>query len=204
MTEHDYLLAWSLYGAAALGCLLVWLRMTGWLWRWLREPLRVIVAVLLFSPTVVDPAKDLFAPAIAITALDLLLKVGNNAWRAAADLSMYAMLAMGVYLLFALIRWPFERLSQKHRQERAAAASADEPTLREVMQRESAAQTDTRIDQHGDGRAVFTQHRIHPLPAAHPHSAGGEPPPEQGRDHRRGHGKRAFVPEISQRPAPSS
>ena len=70
MTEHDYLLAWSLYGAAALGCLLVWLRMTGWLWRWLREPLRVIMAVLLFSPTVVDPAKEQFAPAIAITALD--------------------------------------------------------------------------------------------------------------------------------------
>ncbi len=152
MTEHDYLLAWSLYGAAALGCLLVWLRMTGWLWRWLREPLRVIAAVLLFSPKVVDPGKDFFAPAIAITALDLLLKVGNNAWRAAADLSMYAMLGMAVYLLFALIRWPFERLSQKHRQERAAAASADEPTLREVMQRESAAQTDTRIDQHGDRR----------------------------------------------------
>ena len=107
---------------------------------------------MLFSPTVVDPGKDFFAPAIAITALDLLLKVGNNAWRAAADMSMYAMLAMGVYLLFALIRWPFERLRQKHRQERAAAASADEPTLREVMQRESAAQTDTRIDQHGDRR----------------------------------------------------
>ncbi|MFZ2319554.1 MAG: MFS transporter [Pseudomonas sp.] len=153
MTEHDYLLAWSLYGAAALGCLLVWLRMTGWLWRWLREPLRVIMAVLLFSPTVVDPAKDLFAPAIAITALDLLLKVGNNAWRAAADLSMYAMLAMAVYLLFALIRWPFERLSQKHRQERAAAAGADdEPTLREVLQRDPAPQADTRIDQHGDRR----------------------------------------------------
>ncbi len=74
MTEHDYLLAWSLYGAAALGCLLVWLRMTGWLWRWLREPLRVLVAVLLFSPTVVDAERELLAPAIAITALDLLLK----------------------------------------------------------------------------------------------------------------------------------
>ena len=48
MTEQDYLLAWALYAIAALGCLLVWVRMTGWIWRWLREPLRVIVAVLLF------------------------------------------------------------------------------------------------------------------------------------------------------------
>ena len=72
MTEQDYLLAWGLYAIAALGCLLVWFRMTGWIWRWLREPLRVVVAVLLLTPTIVDPAKELFAPAIAITALDLL------------------------------------------------------------------------------------------------------------------------------------
>ena len=58
MTEHDYLLAWSLYGAAALGCLLVWLRMTGWLWRWLREPLRVIGA---YFPNGQAPGSDKFA-----------------------------------------------------------------------------------------------------------------------------------------------
>jgi hypothetical protein len=40
------------------------------------------VAVLLLTPTIVDPVKDSFAPAIAITALDLAFKVGNNAWRA--------------------------------------------------------------------------------------------------------------------------
>ena len=37
MTEQDYLLAWAVYGIAALGCLLVWFRMTGWMWRWLRD-----------------------------------------------------------------------------------------------------------------------------------------------------------------------
>ena len=34
MTEQVYLLAWGLYAIAALGCLLVWFRMTGWIWRW--------------------------------------------------------------------------------------------------------------------------------------------------------------------------
>ena len=138
MTEQDYLLAWALYAVAALGCLLVWLRMTGWIWRWLREPLRVIVAVLLFSPTIVDPGKDLFAPAIAVTALDLLFKVGNNAWRAVADLAIYGLIALGVWLVFAALRWPIERWWQGRRAPVAAetAVEEDEPTLRELMDRD--------------------------------------------------------------------
>ena len=93
MTENDYLFAWGLYALAALGCLWVGFRMTGWMWRWLREPLRVLIAVLLLTPTIIDPAKDIYAPAIAITALDLAFKVGNNVWRAVSDLAMYGMIA---------------------------------------------------------------------------------------------------------------
>lgn len=88
MTENDYLIAWGLYAFAALGCLLVWMRMTRWMWRWLRESLRLLLAVLLFCPTIVDPVKDKVAPALAIVALDVLFKVGNNVWRAASDLLM--------------------------------------------------------------------------------------------------------------------
>ena len=92
MTENDYLIAWGLYAFAALGCLLVWMRLTRWMWRWLREPLRVLVAVLLFSPTIIDPVKEKFAPAVAITALDIAFKVGNNAWRAVSDLFMLSLI----------------------------------------------------------------------------------------------------------------
>lgn len=152
MTENDYLLAWSAYGVAALGCLLVWFRLTGWMWRWLREPLRVLGAVLLLTPTIVDPAKDMFAPAVAITALDVVFKVGNNAWKAALDLTMYSIIAIALYLVFAGIRWPIERKLQARRAEREAAATAEEePTLREMM-REQAPQADTRFDQNGDRR----------------------------------------------------
>lgn len=133
MTENDYLLAWAAYGVAALGCLLVWLRMTGWMWRYLREPLRVLVAVLLFSPTIVDPARDLFAPAIAVTAMDLLLKVGNNAWRAVADLSLYGLIAFAIYLAFVAIRWPIERW-WRARQALRNQGREDARTLRERMQ----------------------------------------------------------------------
>ena len=152
MTEHDYLLAWSAYGVAALGCLLVWFRLTGWMWRWLREPLRVLVAVLLLTPTIVDPAKDQFAPAVAITALDVVFKVGNNAWKAALDLTMYSIIALTLYLVFAAIRWPIENKLKARRAEREAAQQADEePTLRDVM-RDGRPEADTRFDQNGDRR----------------------------------------------------
>ncbi|WP_342244395.1 MFS transporter [Pseudomonas sp. OTU5201] len=152
MTENDYLLAWAAYGVAALGCLLVWFRLTGWMWRWLREPLRLLMAVLLLTPTIVDPAKDMFAPAVAITALDVLFKVGNNAWKATLDLTMYSIIALAVYLVYAGIRWPIENKLKARRAEREAAQQAEEePTLREVM-RDSKPEADTRYDQNGDRR----------------------------------------------------
>ncbi|WP_194792428.1 MFS transporter [Pseudomonas sp. UFMG81] len=139
MTEHDYLLAWGLYAVAALGCLLVAFKLTGWMWRWLREPLRVIVAVLLLSPTIVDPVKDSFAPAIAITALDVAFKVGNNAWRAASDLAMYGMIAFALYFVFVLIRWPLEKRAAERRAQREATAQRQAKEDAEVADADSIA-----------------------------------------------------------------
>lgn len=152
MTEQDYLLAWGLYAIAALGCLLVWFRMTGWIWRLLREPLRVVVAVLLLSPTIVDPARELFAPAIAVTALDLLFQVGNNAWRAVADLAIYGLIALGLWAVFAALRWPLERWWAGRRDTGTAPVADDEPTLRELMGRDEGFDGDTRLDARGDRR----------------------------------------------------
>ena len=150
MTENDYQLAWGIYAVSALGCLLAWFYFTGWMWRYLREPLRVLVLVLLFSPTIVDPGKEQFAPSIAITAMDLLLGVGNNAWRAVADLSMYGLIVFGLYLLFVAIRWPLERWWQARKG--PAPIADDEPTLREMMTRDEQNFGDTRVDGRGDRR----------------------------------------------------
>jgi hypothetical protein len=136
MIENDYLLAWSVYAVAALGLLLVWVRITGWMWRWLRELLWLAMAVLLFTPTLVDPAREMLAPAIAVGALDLLFKVGSNLWRAVADLSMYGLIACVLYLIFAALRWPLERWWHKRRAAtapQAANAQAEEPTLRDLL-----------------------------------------------------------------------
>lgn len=153
MTENDYLLAWGVYAVAALGCLLVWFRMTRWMWRYLREPLRLLAAVLLFSPTAVDPGKEeVLAPAIAITALDLLLDVGSSVWRAVADLAMYSLFAFALYVLFVAIRWPLERWWKGRRGPQPEPDDENAPTLREIMQRENDEPADGRYGQAGDRR----------------------------------------------------
>ncbi|MEB0042000.1 MULTISPECIES: MFS transporter [unclassified Pseudomonas] len=131
MNENDYLIAWGVYAFAALGCLLVVFKMTGWMWRFLREPLRVLVAVLLFSPTIIDPVKEQFAPAVAMTALDLAFKVNTNIWRAVSDLAMYAMIAAGLYVIFILIRWPIEKRRRANQPKAPTEPSASLPVADE-------------------------------------------------------------------------
>ena len=133
LLANEYLLAWAAYGIAALGCLLVWFRITRSMWRWLREPLRLIVAVLLLTPTIVDPARELFAPAVAITAMDVLFKVGTNAWRAVADLALYGLIAFALYAVLVAVRWPIERRLRQRRAE-SAAEEEDPRTLRERLE----------------------------------------------------------------------
>ncbi len=143
MTENDYLLAWAAYGIAALGCLLVWFRLTRWMWRWLREPLRVVVAVLLLTPTIVDPVKGLFAPSIAIAALDLLFGVGSNAWRAVSDLALYGTVAAVLYLLLLALRWG---LRWRRGPAQTTPEEGAEPTLRELMAGEGGRNPEERSD----------------------------------------------------------
>lgn len=109
MNEQYYTVAWLVYCAAAVGLVLATYWATRWSWRWFRELLCVVMAVILFTPTVVDPGKDFLAPAVAIAALDLLLKIGHNVWRAVVDLIQYGIIALLLYCFFALLRWLVER-----------------------------------------------------------------------------------------------
>jgi predicted permease len=151
MTENDYQLAWGIYAVSALGCLWVWFYFTSWMWRYLREPLRVIVAVMLFTPTVVDPARDFYAPAIAITVMDLLFKVSNDAWRSVADLVMYGVMLFAVYLVFVLVRWLMSRhkrsVHQVAQRQTVKAAKSEGPESRLTLQQ----QLDLEKDSQGSG-----------------------------------------------------
>lgn len=131
MTDNDYMIGWGLYAFAALGCLLVWMKLTGWMWRYLREPLWLVGAVLLFTPTIVDPGKGQYAPALAISVLDLAFKVGGNVWRAVLDLATYGAVAFGLYVLFALIRLPVLKARKARQAHAQAAAEAQAAALKD-------------------------------------------------------------------------
>ncbi|MFF7708256.1 MFS transporter [Pseudomonas sp. NPDC007930] len=139
MTENDYLIAWGIYAFAALGCLLVWFRATRWMWRWLREPLRLLAAVAVCVPTAVDSSSARLAPAIAISALDILFKDTSHLWATVPTLAMYTAIAFGVYLLFALLRWPLERRGRAAQAEREAARAAQAKRDAEEDAREASA-----------------------------------------------------------------
>lgn len=72
LTATDYLMAWSVYLFAGLAFQLAIWRWTRRLWWWIRDPLRVALAVLVFTPAAVDGTTGHFAPAAYVVAYELL------------------------------------------------------------------------------------------------------------------------------------
>lgn len=72
LTSTDYLMAWSVYLFSALAFQLAFWRWTRGLWSWVRDVLRVALAVLVFTPAAVDGASGHYAPAAYVVAYELL------------------------------------------------------------------------------------------------------------------------------------
>lgn len=72
--QSEYIIAWSVYVLAGLGCSVVWWKLTqfirhrGW-----RELLRGLVLVLIFTPWYAADSTDHYAPAVFVLLMDLLL-----------------------------------------------------------------------------------------------------------------------------------
>lgn len=110
--ESEYQFVWMIYLAAATGALLVWWRMTRWIgWWFVREPLVLIAAVLLFTPAQVNPLEPWLAPAFFMWLLDTLFNTGDNQARMLGDLSMTLAIAMVAYIGLACLRaaWQYWR-----------------------------------------------------------------------------------------------
>ncbi|KTS94708.1 MFS transporter [Pseudomonas oryzihabitans] len=137
MTDQEYLIAWAIYAVAALLLLVVTFKATGWLWRWLREPIRLVAAVLMVTPVLVDAEHGFYAPAIAVTVLDLVFKVGNSAWSAVANLAAAGVIGVVLYLLFVLCRWLYWR-SHPRPAPVTAQTPADDPLPESAMSRQGA------------------------------------------------------------------
>lgn len=103
--ESEYETIWLVYLAAAACAWLVWWKMTSYIaWWFVREPLWVAMAVLLFTPVRVDPMESAQAPATIILLLDAVLDTGENQARMLGDLSLVMGLALVAYVIFALLR----------------------------------------------------------------------------------------------------
>jgi hypothetical protein len=73
--HNEYLVAWSIYILAGLGCNVVWWKITsfidnrGW-----RDLSRGMVIVMIFTPWFADESRSVYAPALIVLVMDMLLE----------------------------------------------------------------------------------------------------------------------------------
>jgi hypothetical protein len=72
LTSADYIMAWSIYLLSAVVLMLwVW-RLTRRFWGWLRDLLRVALAVTMLLPAAASDSSEHLAPAVFVAAFELL------------------------------------------------------------------------------------------------------------------------------------
>lgn len=71
-TMSDYIMAWSIYLVSAVAVMVVFWRFTDAFWVWLRDALRVMLAVVVLTPASVDGTQAHLAPAIFVVVYELL------------------------------------------------------------------------------------------------------------------------------------
>ena len=110
--EAEYQTVWMIYLAAAVCCWLVWTQLTRWIrWWFIREPLWLVMAVILFTPARIDPLKPELAPAAIGWALDTALGTDGDTGPLLAQLTLVMTLAALAYIGFACLRlgWRYWR-----------------------------------------------------------------------------------------------
>lgn len=145
MDQQDYFILWSVYLCAAFVLLLASIFFTGFLWRFLKEPIVIIVAILLFYPILIDPEKGQYAPAIAVMAMDFLMHVGDHQVEIANDLFYKIEMVLIAYFIFAIfIRWPVEIVVRKWWQSRRKKRQEDH-AQEDVMQQDVTLQANEKL-----------------------------------------------------------
>ena len=101
MEAHDYLIAWILYGVAAVVLsVLAWVVFRRYLWRELAYLLECWLLAIFFTPARVLVEQDIMAPAIIVFAMDTLTIDAAAGVRALIPLimAMAGMLVVAVLL----------------------------------------------------------------------------------------------------------
>lgn len=136
MSAEDYIMAWGFYAGGSLVIMIGWWQITkGMSNHYVKNLLRVIAVVLLFTPHSVDPGETLMAPALFVTVLDPLFTVDGDALRAGRPLAMVLGVAVGLYLFFEVIILRRRRKAKAH----AAAELVMEQERQELLSQSNAA-----------------------------------------------------------------
>lgn len=72
LSVTDYVMAWSIYLLGASALLITAWRLSRGLWTWVRDPLRVAIAITVLMPAAVDDKGEWLAPALFVIAFELL------------------------------------------------------------------------------------------------------------------------------------
>ena len=110
--EAEYQTVWMIYLAAAACCWLAWTQLTRWIgWWFVREPLWLVMAVILFTPATMDPMASWMAPAALGWLLETTLGAGGDTSTLLAQLTLAMALAALAYAGFVCLRlgWRFWR-----------------------------------------------------------------------------------------------
>lgn len=74
VVTHEYLVAWTIYVVAGIGCSVVWWKITSHIksavWR---DILRGLAIVAIFTPWYAGDTPEFYAPAIVVLLMDVLL-----------------------------------------------------------------------------------------------------------------------------------
>ena len=101
---NEYVIAWSIYLLAGLGCCTVWWKITSFIhhkgWRAL---LRGVPVVLIFTPWYAGESPEFYAPAIVVLLMDLLLE-GARAGMKGGIALLVASFVMLLVLTIRMIR----------------------------------------------------------------------------------------------------
>lgn len=139
MNQQDYYILWAVYVTAAIILLFACFFFTNFLWRWLKEPIGLMVAIILFSPTLIAPEQNQYAPSIAVLAMDFLMHMGDHVADIANELLYRIEIALAIYFIFAIfIRWPIEYgVGKWWRNRKAAKIKPSEPQQLELDEHEA-------------------------------------------------------------------
>lgn len=103
---HEYLIAWTIYLVAGVGCCAVWWKITARLGgvRVFRDFLRGLAVVAIFTPWYAAPGSDHYAPASLVLLIDIFLQGAKGGLKGGVAL-LFMLFVMLLVLVLRQTLW---------------------------------------------------------------------------------------------------